>query len=245
MNREQQAEDREMIEHENINKSSALAKFKAMEGSNQFKPPVYSTRKQTYIKQNQPPPSPTKSILKKSNEPVSTQPQPRPVMAAQTQPQPTKQYDQVPDIIKQSDNKNNDLDDCKNVSVKNIRNMWGTSNQSTPNNNTYNEQNLQSQPNKNEEQVANNAPERNKPTITVESVSVEIMNPPESFIEFAPEPETHPAPEKLDTNDFDLLKGTESTVTGFKPKPEDYISDDKPNQQELKPMQPLPVQEIG
>ena len=117
-------EDREMIEHEAINKRGALAMFKALESGNQVtRAPVYQSQPtKSYLK-----PSPTKisekpkSILKKSEPVQSTSPPPPVVNQSTPVLNKTK-----PDIVRESENQRGDLDDdCKNVSVANIKSKWG------------------------------------------------------------------------------------------------------------------------
>ena len=200
-----------MIEHENINKNSALAMFRQMEAQNQqSKPPTYSSGMhtgQSYLKKPSAPisnPVPAKSILKKPKE------QPEIVRVEPAQ----EQVQHVPDIIRQGDTYN-DLDDCKGVSVKNIKNMWG---------------NQPSQP----------EPVRSEPV----NISKEIDQPRDSFAEFdnfeneidkeAPPVDSKPT---HDPNDFDLLKNTPSVDFGdLKRMPEDGpTTEEGPNTEELKP----------
>jgi len=121
---------REMIEHEAINKRGALAMFKALESNQPVPPPVYQSQ-------------PTKSFLKpKTTTTTKPKPMPAPVeppksilkqrpqetQQAQATPQPSKQQQQLvkPDVLKESENQRGDLDDCRNVSVSNIKSQWGT-----------------------------------------------------------------------------------------------------------------------
>ena len=199
-----------MIEHENINKNSALAMFRQMEAQNrQSKPPTYSSGMpagQSYLKKPSAPvsnPVPAKSILKKPKE------QPEIVRVERIQ----DQVQHVPDIIRQGDTYN-DLDDCKGVSVKNIKNMWG---------------NQPTQP----------QPVSSEPVITKKEV--DPPQPRDSFAEFENEiekefPPVQPEPTH-DPNDFDLLKNTPSVEFGdLKRMPEDGpASNEGPNTEELKP----------
>ena len=198
-----------MIEHENINKNSALAMFRQMEAQNQqSKPPTYSSGMpagQSYLKK--PNPVPAKSILKKPKE------QPEIVRVEPVQ----ESVRHVPDIIRQGDTYN-DLDDCKGVSVKNIKNMWGSNQPSQP-------------------QPVNSEP------VKKELPPVDPPQPRESFAEFdnfeneiEKEP-VDPKPTQTDPNDFDLLKNTPSVDFGdLKRMPEDGpVSEEGPNADELKP----------
>ena len=204
--------DTEMIEHENINKNSALAMFRQMESQNQqSKPPTYSSGMpagQSYLKKPSAPVShapvvPAKSILKKPKE----QSVPEIVHVEQEQP-----VHHVPDIIRQGDTYN-DLDDCKGVSVKNIKNMWGNNQPSQP------------------------------PPQPVSSEPVKKEEPPQpprdSFAEFENfENEIEKeSPKPTDPNDFDLLKNTPSVDFGdLKRMPEDGpATEEGPNVEELKP----------
>ena len=204
--------DAEMIEHENINKNSALAMFRQMEAQNhQSKPPTYSSGMpagQSYLKKTVSNPVPAKSILKKPKE------QPEIVRVEPVQ----ESVRHVPDIIRQGDTYN-DLDDCKGVSVKNIKNMWG---------------NQPSQP-----QPVNSEPVKKE---------VPPVDPPQtrdSFAEFEnfeneiekESPPVDPKPTQTDPNDFDLLKNTPSVDFGdLKRMPEDGpVSEEGPNAEELKP----------
>merc|ERR1712106_1316184 len=120
---------REMIEHEAINKRGALAMFKALESNQPVPPPVYQSQ-------------PTKSFLKPKTT-TTTKPKPMPAQVeppksilkqrpqetqqAQATPQPAKQQQLVkPNVLKESENQRGDLDDCRNVSVSNIKSQWGT-----------------------------------------------------------------------------------------------------------------------
>ena len=205
--------DTEMIEHENINKNSALAMFRQMEAQNQqSKPPTYSSGMpagQSYLKK--PNPVPAKSILKKPKE------QPEIVRIEPSQ----ESVRHVPDIIRQGDTYN-DLDDCKGVSVKNIKNMWG---------------NQPSQP----------QPVTSEP-VNIKNEVVDPPQPRDSFAEFENfeneiEKESPPVESKPivnDQNDFDLLKNTPSVdfgdlkISGKMPE-DGPVSEEGPNAEELKP----------
>jgi hypothetical protein len=209
--------DVEMIEHENINKNSALAMFRQMEARNQqSKPPTYSSGMpagQSYLKKPSAPVQPSKSILKKPKEQL-------PETVVREEPAQESQSRHVPDIIRQGDTYN-DLEDCKGVSVRNIKNMWGNSPPSQP-------QQVRSEP----------PPE-----------PINIVEPSrDSFAEFENfeneiEKESPPVePIQSDPNEnFDLLKDTPSVDFGdLKRMPEDgpaahTASDDGPNTEELKP----------
>merc|ERR1711892_755532 len=122
---------REMIEHEAINKRGALAMFKALESNQPVPQPVYQTQstksflkpKTTTTTKPKPTPAPVeppKSILKQ---------RPQETQQAQATPHPAKQQQQQlvkPNVLKESENQRGDLDDCRNVSVSNIKSQWGT-----------------------------------------------------------------------------------------------------------------------
>ena len=120
-----------MIEHEAINKRGALAMFKALESGNQVtRAPVYQSQPtKSYLKSSPPKrePEKPKSILKKS-EPVIVQSTPAPPVVNKT----------TPDIVRESENQRGDLDDCKNVSVANIKSQWGAPINTPPEHETNN-----------------------------------------------------------------------------------------------------------
>merc|ERR1712048_785341 len=95
--------------------------FKALESGNQVtRAPVYQSQPtKSYLKSSPPKrePEKPKSILKKS-EPVIVQSTPPP-------PPPPVVNKTTPDIVRESENQRGDLDDCKNVSVANIKSQWG------------------------------------------------------------------------------------------------------------------------